>query len=252
MEKKYTIGEFSKLFNINPQTLRYYDSVGLLKPKIVNEENGYRYYLFEQTYKLASIMYLRKLGYSLKKIKEYLNSRNINYTMNYLNEQSKQLNEKWAYLLLIDNVIQRKINFIKKELPSVDKDNIIIKFFEDRKYIPLGIEEELYIADAFYFYPTIAFYEGRNKWFGAYIEESDNLIENNSITNIIEKGDFLCGYHIGSHNTIKETISKLFKSAENKYILSDLCVNFSIVDQFVESDNEKYITEVQIRILKNV
>ena len=40
----YLIGQFSKINRISVKRLRYYDKVGLLKPKKVDEFNGYRYY----------------------------------------------------------------------------------------------------------------------------------------------------------------------------------------------------------------
>ena len=43
-----TIKDFSKLCGCNPQTLRYYDREGLLKPVKVDEWSGYRYYDEEQ------------------------------------------------------------------------------------------------------------------------------------------------------------------------------------------------------------
>jgi DNA-binding transcriptional MerR regulator len=39
----YSIGEFSKINNITPKTLRHYDRIGLLKPDRVNDWTGYRY-----------------------------------------------------------------------------------------------------------------------------------------------------------------------------------------------------------------
>ncbi|WP_423244459.1 MerR family DNA-binding transcriptional regulator [Clostridium beijerinckii] len=35
----FSIGEMSKLNNISIQTLRYYDKIGLLKPKVISEKS---------------------------------------------------------------------------------------------------------------------------------------------------------------------------------------------------------------------
>jgi len=71
MDKKILIGEMAKIHNISTQTLRYYDSIGLLKPRHKDEENGYRYYDIEQFAQLDSILFLKKLGMPLKDIKKY-------------------------------------------------------------------------------------------------------------------------------------------------------------------------------------
>ena len=39
-----TVGNFAILCACGPRTLRYYDRVGLLKPAMVDEWTGYRYY----------------------------------------------------------------------------------------------------------------------------------------------------------------------------------------------------------------
>lgn len=39
-----TIKEFARLCGCNPQTLRYYDHVNLLKPVKVDKWSGYRFY----------------------------------------------------------------------------------------------------------------------------------------------------------------------------------------------------------------
>ena len=41
---RLTIGQMAKLNNISTQALRYYDQIGLLKPRFYDEDNKYRYY----------------------------------------------------------------------------------------------------------------------------------------------------------------------------------------------------------------
>ena len=42
MKDLFTIGEVARLFQLNIRTLRYYDSIGVLKPERVDGETGYR------------------------------------------------------------------------------------------------------------------------------------------------------------------------------------------------------------------
>ena len=39
MKEFFSIGEISKLFDINKKTLRYYDEIGLFKPSFVTKDN---------------------------------------------------------------------------------------------------------------------------------------------------------------------------------------------------------------------
>lgn len=245
----------SALFQINVQTLHYYDSIGLFVPAVRDEETGHRKYEFEQVYKLASIRYMRKLGYSLKQIRGYMDSH-IDLKLDHLKEQSKILRQKWEELINIDTAIQRKISFIEKETSNIQLDKITVKEFPERKYIPIGEEEVLYGNEYFYFYPTIAFYEHDLKYFGAYLfceegdETEDIYVDTEDITvSVIPAGKYFCCYHLGPYERIQETFKRL-RSLAGTLKLAGNCINFNIIDQFVEKDSEKYITEIQIPIIE--
>ena len=45
MERKYTVGEVSRITGVSKDTLRFYDKIDLFKPKYVDPGNGYRYYI---------------------------------------------------------------------------------------------------------------------------------------------------------------------------------------------------------------
>ena len=62
------IGEVSKISQVSLRMLRYYDKVGIFKPQIINEENGYRDYTADQLDELYQIVELRDLGFSVAEI----------------------------------------------------------------------------------------------------------------------------------------------------------------------------------------
>lgn len=68
MVKYYTIGETAKLLGVTTQTLRHYEKIGILAPKYIAEETGYRYYEFNQFHIIDRIKYLQYLGLSLGEI----------------------------------------------------------------------------------------------------------------------------------------------------------------------------------------
>lgn len=70
-----TAGQFAKLARTTKRTVTWYDEKGLLKPAIV-ENNGYRYYQPHQIIDFQVILLLRKLGFSIEEIKEYLAKNN--------------------------------------------------------------------------------------------------------------------------------------------------------------------------------
>ena len=253
MKDVMSAGELSSLFNINVQTLHYYDSIGLMEPAERDEETGRRSYYFEQVYKLASILYMRRLGYSLKQIQEHMESRKPEYTLEHMKEQSEILRKKMQELMATDTVIQRKIRFIEQELPLAEPGKVSVRSFPKRGYISIGEEKFLFQSDSFYFYPTLVFYQGADKRFGAFIplDLEDEGLDIPEKTNphfaTIPAGDFLCGYHYGPYDRIYESIERLQEAGRSMHLdLADTLINLNIVDQFTEQDSERYITIMQI------
>lgn len=68
-----SIGEMAKSRNVNVQSLRYYEKLGILVPVYINPETGYRYYAPEQIMVLDTILLCIHLGIPLKELKHYVN-----------------------------------------------------------------------------------------------------------------------------------------------------------------------------------
>src|SRR3954464_13966939 len=66
------IGEFARLGQVSPRTLRYYDALGLLQPERVDSATGYRLYSVHQLPRLHRVVALRDLGFTLEQIRDVL------------------------------------------------------------------------------------------------------------------------------------------------------------------------------------
>lgn len=252
MKDFLSIGEMSALFGLNIQTLYYYDKAGIFKPRQRNEKNGRRKYEFDQIYELATICYMRKLGYSLEEITESRSTSHSELALASLKQRSEELHKQWQELFSIDQAIQRKLKFIEQEKQGLFTDSISVRHFEGRKYLDIGGEEMLYSHNSFYFYPTIAFYQGDKKYFGAYFYPDEKSIPDLTVPPQIKEipaGDFLCGYHVGPYETISQAFKRI-RSFGSDLTLDTLTINFNILDQFVENNTANYITHIQVRILK--
>lgn len=95
-----SIGQVSKLFGISSDTLRYYDKIGILKPTI-NSENNYRYYNLHDLENLTIILDIKSLGVALNKIKNSLESENLNSYRDLLKEQEILIDKKLEKLLIL-------------------------------------------------------------------------------------------------------------------------------------------------------
>ena len=66
------IGDFSKLSRVSIRMLRHYDDIGLLKPALIDDFTGYRYYNPEQLPVIGRITALKDMGFTLADIVKIL------------------------------------------------------------------------------------------------------------------------------------------------------------------------------------
>jgi DNA-binding transcriptional MerR regulator len=71
----FRIGEFSQIARVSGRLLRYYDSIGLLRPQRIDPETGYRYYSAGQLERLNRILALKDLGLSLDQVAPMLDDK---------------------------------------------------------------------------------------------------------------------------------------------------------------------------------
>ena len=123
--KEYlNVNELATLFGLKVQTLHYYDKIGILKPSYRDPNNGYRQYRFDQTYKLASIRYMRKLGYSIEAVRDFQDTKDPDEALQRLKERSAAIHEQWEEMMRIDHAILRKIQFIEDSKDEIDYEEL--------------------------------------------------------------------------------------------------------------------------------
>ena len=93
MKDFYKISEISRLYGVGPDSLRYYERLGLLRPRR-DEDNGYRLYSLRDIYKLSVIRDLRTLGLSMIQIKEYLDGQSVESTLALLEREEDLLSRQ--------------------------------------------------------------------------------------------------------------------------------------------------------------
>ncbi len=253
MQEYFTAGELSALFHIHVQTLHYYDAIGLLTPSVRDASTGKRLYKFDQVYKLTTIRYQQKLGKTLNQIRSYMDSTEISTTLKDLQQQLTSVDERMKELAKVEQILKEKIKFLSQkfeEMEKADPSSVTICEFPKRPYIAAEGEEFQFGNDYFYVYPTVVFHEGEHKYFGVYVPDTFQTEQPLAELSYIAEGRYFCGYHVGTYETIFDTFARLRSlAAESGYTLCKRTVSFNIIDQFVEPDNTKYLTQVQIRIV---
>ena len=78
MKDQYTIHEIAELYGVGPDSLRYYEKLGLIHPR--RGANGYRLYSLSDIYRLNIIRDLLGLGFDTARIREYLDGLSVENT----------------------------------------------------------------------------------------------------------------------------------------------------------------------------
>lgn len=100
---EYSIQSLSKLSGVTPRTLRYYDSIGLLKPQRITEA-GYRWYGETELRRLQQILFYRELSFPLKEISVLLGQEEARITESLIEQLVALKQEKARVARLIQNL----------------------------------------------------------------------------------------------------------------------------------------------------
>lgn len=135
VKEKYTIGETALLLGVSTQTLRYYDKVGLLIPKYIDDSNNYRYYGYEQFHYIDKIKYLQSFGLSLEEIKVIINSEGVENLITYLKRKKSEKEEELLDLQQKIKDIEWYINYFIYLDKNKITDNMVYKRELPERYV---------------------------------------------------------------------------------------------------------------------
>ena len=212
MKDRYTISEMARFFNVSSQTLRYYDKIGLYRPAVVNRENGYRYYSYEQFFTLSLIIQLKKLNFTLDDIQKYIQIKDVGY---------------------LEEILKKEQRVIEEELVELQKLKIKNQMLLKKIQLSRDVEEQ----EKFRIYNSIGFF----------IDQND--IKPGFEIHVIPEGDYVTGYHMGAYDTIHHTYEKLYAYiAEHAYSIVGDSLEFSIISIALTNQKEDFITEIQIPV----
>lgn len=121
-----SIGEFSFVCKVSTKTLRYYEKIGLIFPKKVEPENGYRYYAIEQLETMRFINRLKSYNFTLEEIKMLLDHSGLSKEMLYaeLFRKKQELKKKMTDF-------EQKIEQIGEEMSLLQLGQSIIPLYEE-------------------------------------------------------------------------------------------------------------------------
>lgn len=129
-----SIGKMAEMNQVTVPTLRLYDQLGLLKPRHVDGQTGYRYYDINQNARLDMIAYMKELGMSLKEIQGVLEAEDIALIEQILARKNEQIHEQMRALRLRHNAVERAIASIERYRKSPATGTIALEYI-DRRYV---------------------------------------------------------------------------------------------------------------------
>lgn len=129
MKQYYKIGEISDLYQIGPDSLRYYEKLGILTPK--RGKNDYRMYSLDDLWRLNVIRDLRRLDFPMEKIKEYLNNRSVDTTKNLLLEELSAIDTQIEELKLLRENVEERLSTLEDTVQQ-PLETVTVKHFPSR------------------------------------------------------------------------------------------------------------------------
>lgn len=273
MKDLFTIGEISKLFNINIRTLRYYDEIDLFKPIFIDKANSYRYYSTDQFEQLNTIKYLKALGMSLDTISYHLKKRSVGNIIELFEKQKKITEEKIKELELTKQKIQNRINQINYARQYHNLDVVQESRLQERRIVLLkekiksNNDLELSIRhlenkankNASIFNGkigvSISIDKLKNKEFGEYdsiflFTEGERY--NKNLIKVLPEGTYASIRFTGTHKNSPIYYDELLKYIEEKgYTIIDDSIEITLIDFGLTTEKSEFVTEIQILINKS-
>ena len=137
MNQLLSIGELAKLRNVNVQSLRYYEKLGILVPAYINPESGYRYYSLEQIMILDTIILCIDLGISLKDLKHYVNKEGELEFEHLLEDGKKLAKEKIRKIESSMDSINRTLQHVSAQKTFLGRQGYYSRSIFERYYISI-------------------------------------------------------------------------------------------------------------------
>ncbi len=262
MKKYFKIGEISKLYHIGADSLRYYEKIGILKPR--RGENQYRLYRTEDIWRLNVIRELRELGFSMEQIGDYLKDHTVDTARAMLEDELRMIEAKQEKLRQLQRNVEERVRMLT-ECGNKEMGKARLIRLPDRRchYIDEGYQkdeemdvlikrllnrspEKLYIIGSNRIGSVIL---AENAESGRCREYSGVFMIDGEGDTVIPGGDYLTVSYRGDCRQNYEFLPQLLRYAKEKgYRMVSDVYEILWVDIHVSEKVEEHITELQFRV----
>ncbi|MDM8101246.1 MULTISPECIES: MerR family transcriptional regulator [Oceanobacillus] len=162
-ERKFSIGEISKLTGVTVRTLQYYDNIQLV-PLQKSETSRRRYYTESDLTRLQQVLFYKSLGLKIKDITKLLEETTTAEQLRHVLEKQREI----FYYKLHD--IKSNIAMIEASLAGIEKNDSL----------PLGNLVQLIISlnkDTVYQYKDVSFDKKSEDTFMEHYQNEEAILE---------------------------------------------------------------------------
>ena len=151
MDQRQTIGTVSNNLGISSRMLRYYEQIGLIESKRV-ENYAYRVYDEEAIRRLRQIILLRKLRVSVKQIRELFGNSSALGVIEVFEKNIRELDEQMTALSTVKSILSRLVRELREKANlhlQLDYlgDNSIFAVVDGISFSKNKIQEETSVED---------------------------------------------------------------------------------------------------------
>lgn len=266
MKNEYMIKELARLYGVGTDTLRYYERLGLIRPR--RGENGYRLYSLRDIYRLTIIRDLRQLGFSTDRISAYLDDLSIGNTQALLTEEQQLIRQRIKQLRQIDRAISERQKHLK-QYAALPAGEISVQPVSERPCLLFNTDisrdeevdfaiKKLHNRHA----DTIRDLGGQAIGAGMRLDEvrAGRFGHYHSVFFLLElgtaeydlllpSGEYACLVYTGSYRAAPLHAQRLLEEIERRglYAAGDLLELYHIDNRYTVRE-EEFVTELQIRV----
>ncbi len=268
MREFYNISEIAQLYDLCPDTLRYYEEKGLLHP--VRGENRYRMYGIQDICTLNIIRSLRHLGMPVERIGSYLTRRSLDSTLDLIQEEENILTRQMERL----KALRQEVSERRKRIETCQNQpvgKVVLRDLPQRPYVAL--REDIILEGEIDFllkklekeYQRFIRIIG-NQPVGAVLDEKSlaqgvynhyasvffltkpHQPENGALP----KGRYACLFYPGAYSGFRTHLLRLEEFVAGQGLRPvEAPVEFYHIDAHDTNREEEYLTEIQLRVEQN-
>lgn len=265
---RFSIGQFAALHGINKKTLMWYDEVGIFHPAEIHPENGYRYYNYQQSSLLETILILRDLDLSLKDIGAFVKGRSASKMEQLLGQQLEQVEQNIAYLQSVAQVLASYRQDMR-ELQNIDLTEISLVECSEKCLVTIPVDAELpmekavermieeiekyqikrrYHASYGSMIPVSGLYKGNFETYSMMFMECPQITDTEHIR---PSGTYLQAYCKGDWDKLPARYAEILQYTEEKGIVLEGYAYETGINTMVIDTMEEYITKIEIPVSRS-